>query len=331
MKLKDRFGRIHNYVRISLIDKCNLNCIYCNPTGSKSFFFPNKVILSYEELYRLIKVLVRILDVRKIRFTGGEPLIRKGVLKFFEMISELKSYYDFEIGITTNGTNLLDKLKPLQQFGVELLNISLDSLDRNKFVAITGKDKLEEVILSIEKAIETGFKSVKINTVVMKGFNDDELIPLINYFKSYPVSLRFIEYMPFANNRWEEEKFISWQSMKEIIESSLHLIEEGNAGLISKDFKVDGASLNVGFISSISNNFCDSCNRLRITATGHIKVCLFSKPAEASLKPLLGDLSVSDEKIAEFILEILQSKWEKHPDISELLELKANHMMTIGG
>lgn len=331
MKLIDKFGRVHDYVRISLIDKCNLNCIYCNPSGSKHFPSINRVILSYEELYRLIEILVATLGVRKIRFTGGEPLIRKEILKFFEMVSALKSRYDFEIGITTNGTHLLDKLEYLYQFGIGLLNISLDSLDRQKFIAITGKDKLAEVILSIQKAIETGFKAVKVNTVVIKGFNNDELISLIEYFKNYPLILRFIEYMPFTNNRWEEERFMSWESMKQQIETYYSLSELKDTGIISKNYKVDGTYLKIGFISSISDHFCDSCNRLRITATGHIKTCLFSNSTEVSLKPLLSNQAISDENIAKFILDSLQSKWIKHPGIHELVELKTNHMMTIGG
>ncbi|MEJ5351373.1 MAG: GTP 3',8-cyclase MoaA [Melioribacteraceae bacterium] len=331
MKLRDNFNRIHDYVRISLIDKCNLNCIYCNPSNTLAKLESNKSILSYEELYRLIKILVRDLEVKKIRFTGGEPLIRKDVMKFFEMISSLKQQYDFEIGITTNGTYLLDKLDGLKKFGVERLNISLDTLNKTKFIAITGKDFFNETLSAIQKSISLGFKSVKVNAVIIKKINDDELISFIEYFKSYPITLRFIEYMPFTGNQWDDSKFLSWLEMKSQIEEKYSLTEIESDGKVSKDFFVDGAKLKIGFISSISDHFCDSCNRMRITATGQIKNCLFSQPTQVSLKSLLSDNSISDDVIIEFIQNSLQSKWIRHPSAEELSQLNQNNMMSIGG
>ncbi|GMU95580.1 GTP 3',8-cyclase MoaA [Ignavibacterium album] len=331
MKLIDNFNRIHDYVRISLIDKCNLNCIYCNPSNTLSKFESNKSILSYEELFRLIKILVRDLEVKKIRFTGGEPLIRKDVMKFFEMIYPLKNKYDFEIGITTNGTNLLDKLESLQSSGVDRLNISLDTLSRSKFIAITGKDLFDETISAIHKAVQLGFKSVKINMVVIRNVNDDELINFIDYFKSYPVTLRFIEYMPFTGNQWDDSKFLGWNEIKSEIERKYLLTEIQSDGKISKDYFIGNTKLKVGFISSISDHFCDSCNRLRITAAGQIKNCLFSNPSNVSLKTLLADETISDEIIAGFIQISLQTKWQKHPNADELAALNQNNMMSIGG
>lgn len=331
MKLIDNFNRIHDYVRISLIDKCNLNCIYCNPSNTLAKYESNKSILSYEELYRLIKVLVRDLEVKKIRFTGGEPLIRKDVMKFFEMISSLKQQYDFETGITTNGTHLLDKLDGLKKYGVERLNISLDTLNKTKFIAITGKDFFDETIAAIRKAISLDFKSVKVNAVIIKNINDDELIKFIEYFKSYPITLRLIEYMPFTGNQWDDSKFLSWSEMKYRIEEKYSLTEIESDGKISKDFFVNESKLKVGFISSISDHFCGSCNRLRISATGKIKNCLFSNPSEVSLKSLLADESTSDDEIVKFIQNSLQSKWLKHPSADELATLNQNNMMSIGG
>lgn len=331
MKLIDNFNRIHDYVRISLIDKCNLNCIYCNPSSSFAHFKSNKAILSYEELYRLIKILVRDLDVRKIRFTGGEPLIRKDVLKFFEMISSLKHQYDFEIGITTNGTHLLDTIDSLRKFEVDRLNISLDTLNKTKFIAITGKDFFYEALSAIKKASELNFKSLKVNVVIIRNINDDELNDFIEYFKAFPITLRFIEYMPFTGNHWNDSQFLSWQEMKSEIEKNYSLIEIESDGKISKDYCVESTNLKVGFISSISDHFCDSCNRLRITATGQIKNCLFSNPSDISLKSLLADESISDGTIAEYIQNSLQSKWLKHPNANELSQLHQNNMMSIGG
>lgn len=331
MKLIDNFNRIHDYVRISLIDKCNLNCIYCNPSNTFAKYESNKLILSYEELYRLIKVLVKELEVKRIRFTGGEPLIRKDVMKFFEMISSLKQQYDFEIGITTNGTHLLDKLDGLKKCGVERLNISLDTLNKTKFIAITGKDFFDETLTAIRKAISLDFKSVKVNAVIIKNINDDELIKFVEYFKSYPITLRFIEYMPFTGNQWDDSKFLSWSEMKSQIEEKYSLTVIESDGKISKDFFVNESKLKVGFISSISDHFCGSCNRLRISATGKIKNCLFSNPSEVSLKSLLADESTSDDEIVKFIQSTLQSKWMKHPSADELAILNQNNMMSIGG
>jgi cyclic pyranopterin phosphate synthase len=274
---------------------------------------------------------VRDLEVKKIRFTGGEPLIRKDVMKFFEMISSLKDQYDFEIGITTNGTFLLDKLDSLHNFGVERLNVSLDTLNRTKYVAITGRDYFEETLSAIQKAVSMKFKSVKVNMVVIKNINHDELSDFVEYFKSYPITVRFIEYMPFANNQWEDSKFLSWKEMKNIIEEKFSLTEIQSDGKVSKDYFVDNTNLKVGFISSISDHFCDSCNRLRITAAGQIKNCLFSNPSELNLKSLLADETIPDERIIESIEKSLQSKWLKHPSADELSKLNQNNMMSIGG
>lgn len=331
MKLIDNYNRIHDYVRISLIDKCNLNCIYCNPLNSFIKYEFNKSILSYEELYRLIHILVRDLEVKKIRFTGGEPLIRKEIHKFFQMISDLKNKYTFEIGITTNGTNLLDKLELLYKCGVDYLNISLDTLSKEKFISITGKDYFDETLLAIRKALTIPFKSIKINSVIIKGINDNELITFIEFFSNYPITVRFIEYMPFTGNGWDNSKFVSWKDMRKIIEDYYTLKEIESDGKISKDFYVNGTQLKIGFISSISDHFCDACNRLRITATGHIKNCLFTNKSDRTLKPLLSDNTVSDEAISSFILDSLKTKWFKHPEVDELVNMHQNNMISIGG
>lgn len=331
MNLIDNFGRTHDYVRISLIDKCNLNCIYCNPDNSRARFDFNKAILSYEELYRLIKILVRDLHVKKIRFTGGEPLIRKDVMKFFEMISSIKKDYPFEIGITTNGTKLLENLEALRQFGIDRLNISLDTLSRTKFIGITGSDYFDVTLASIHKAIEIGFNNVKVNAVIIKNINDNELTGFVNYFKQSPITLRFIEYMPFAGNHWDGAKFIGWEEMKAAVEKNFELVEINSDGKISKDFLVKNSRLKIGFISSISNHFCDSCNRLRITASGRIKNCLFASATNNNLKKILSDNSVRDEEIISELQKSLQLKWQTHPNVDELLQLNQNNMMSIGG
>ncbi len=331
MKLVDSFGRIHDYIRISLIDKCNLNCIYCNPVKSFDTSLTKKDILSYEELIRLITILVKDLEVKKIRFTGGEPLIRKDIVKFFDMLCSLKKENPFEVGITTNGTCLEDKIESLNRCGLDSLNISLDTLNRQKFIAITGSDMFESTLRSINIAMNTGFKNVKVNSVIIRNTNDDELIDFIDYFKDTDINIRFIEYMPFSGNNWDNEKFLPWQEMKSRIEAKYKLVSVVQDGKIAKDFVVEGVDCKVGFISSVSNHFCDSCNRLRITASGKIKLCLFSSVEDIDLKILLSDNSIEDEIIAEVISNSLKKKWYKHPEVEELAEMNYNNMMSIGG
>lgn len=331
MVLKDIYNRNHNYIRISLIDKCNLNCIYCNPNNQLFNTQKNNSILSYEELIRLITILVRDCEVKKIRFTGGEPLIRKDIIKFFQMLSDVKKVFPFDIGITTNGTLLEDKISSVRLFGVNRLNISLDSLNRNKFIAFTGKDLLDTTLRAINKALQYDFDRVKINAVIIKNINDNELIDFIEQFKHTNLNIRFIEYMPFSGNGWDNSKFISWEEMKSIIEAKYHLQEIESDGNVAKDYLVADTNLKVSFISSISNHFCDSCNRLRITASGKIKNCLFAQSEEINLRSMLADYSVSDYEIAKNISDSLKSKWFKHPSADELAKIKYNNMMSIGG
>ncbi len=330
-KLTDKFRRVHDYLRISLTDKCNLQCLYCIPSQNQIEKFQHKNILTYEELTRLIHIFVKYFSVNKIRFTGGEPLVRKNILSFFEQVHEIKKSNHFEIGITTNGTLLEDKIESLHSFGMNRLNISLDSLQRNKFIAIAGKDLFDTTLRSINKALKFDFDKVKLNAVIIKNINDDELIHFIDQFHNTNLNIRFIEYMPFSGNGWDDAKFISWGEMKSIIETKYHLKEIESDGNVAKDFLVDGTNLKVSFISSISNHFCYSCNRLRITSSGKIKNCLFAQSEEINLKSMLADYSFGDELIAEMISNSLQNKWFKHPSTDELAKLNHNIMMSIGG
>ena len=247
------------------------------------------------------------------------------------MIFPLKNQYNFEIGITTNGTLLEDKISSLHSLGVNRLNISLDSLNRNKFIAITGKDLVDTTLRSINKGLQYDFDKVKINAVIIKNINDNELIDFIEQFKHTNLNIRFIEYMPFSGNGWDNSKFISWEEMKAIIETKYHLQEIISDGNVAKDFLFNGTNLKVSFMSSISNHFYDSCNRLRFTASGKIKNCLFAQSEEIGLKSLLSDLSISDDDIASVILKSLQNKWLNHPSADELAKLNHNNMMSIGG
>jgi len=329
--LKDKYGRVHDYVRISLIDKCNLNCIYCNPVNRKKSFVKSDEQLSAGKIIRLVKIFVTHLGIKKIRFTGGEPLLRKD---FIEILKELKIFKDithFKIGITTNGTNLEKNIIRLKDNGVDYLNISLDTLKRSSYKEITGKDLYEETINSINKSLEYSFEKIKVNAVVMKGVNDDELTDFVDYFKDTNVNLRFIEYMPFGNNDWQINGFIGCNEMKKIISEKYGLGRINHEVKIAEDYSVSGHKGIVSFISPISNHFCNTCNRLRITSAGDVKLCLFSKTNEPGLKEILSDDKYNDEDIIHYFITILNAKEEKHSEVEELIQLNNNNMLSIGG
>ncbi len=331
--LIDSFNRVHDYLRISLTDKCNLNCIYCNPSEYKINKLQKNQILSFDELLRLINIFAGRLGIKKIRFTGGEPLVRKDVLNFLQSVYSLKQKYGFETGITTNGTLLEDKLESLKEYGINKLNISIDSLNPGKYKFITGKDNLIEVLRSIRKANELNYNPLKLNVVVMKNVNDDEILDFVDFIIDSYMNVRFIEYMPFGNNRWSKNEFISFDEIKNIIEEKYQLNEiSRDKNLVAKDFSIKGHTGTVSFISSISNHFCGTCNRLRIDAQGKMKLCLFSSGEnELNFKELLNDPNYNDDNISDLIQKALLPKPQVHPDISELIKLEENNMLNIGG
>lgn len=333
MELKDRFNRVHNYLRISLTERCNLNCIYCNPGPQNIEKLQREDILNYDELIRLVKIFLNHLHIKKIRFTGGEPFERKGVLDFFEMISLIKKENVFDFCLTTNGTLLEDKLERLNTLGLNKLNISLDSLNPDKYKYITGYDHLNSVINSIHKAEDLKFDELKINVVVMKDVNDNEILDYVNFFKDMKVAVRFIEYMPFHNNSWNKNAFISSSEIKDLISRKHVLVESNyNGNKVAHNYVIPGQKCKVGFISPISNHFCKRCNRLRIQADGSLKLCLFSKSTDdISLKDYIRDTKYNDEEIAELIYKKLQSKEKEHASIKDLKFQKENNMINIGG
>jgi cyclic pyranopterin phosphate synthase len=332
-KLTDSHSRIHDYLRVSLTDKCNLNCLYCNPSSYQQNNYRRSDILNYSEILRLIKIFIGELGFKKIRFTGGEPLVRKDILTLFESVNELKSIYNFEIGITTNGTLLEDKLTSLKKFGVDKLNISLDSLKEDNFKLIAGRNNLKSVIRAINKAEELGFNPLKINVVVLKNVNDNEIIDFVDFVKNRNLNVRFIEFMPFGNNSWNEAGFISFNEIKNIVEQKYSLQEIPSIkNTVAKDFKILNHIGKVSFISSISNHFCNGCSRLRINSKGMMRLCLFSTGNnEINFKQLLSETNNSDDDICKIIYQALQQKQRQHPDVKQLIKFERNNMLSIGG
>lgn len=273
--LKDRFNRKLSYLRISVTDRCNLNCLYCAPPMANIPKISHDEVLRYEEILRVVRVGTAV-GINKIRVTGGEPLVRKGICDFLKALGQLPGIED--ISITTNAVLLKQHIKDIKSAGVRRLNISLDTLDRGRFRQITGADRFEQVWDGLMAAHAEGFSPIKLNTVAMRGVNDDELadIALLSY--EYPFHLRFIEYMPIGDNRLDAGKEILAPEIMARLEQIAPLIpiaNDRNDGPAER-YKFPNAKGEIGFIRPMSHHFCDRCNRLRLTASGQLRPCLLS-------------------------------------------------------
>lgn len=267
----DSFNRVHDYLRISLTDNCNLRCFYCMPEEEYDFT-PASRLMQASEIYDLAQVFTTN-GVRKIRLTGGEPLVRKDAAKIIRSLSTLP----VELTLTTNGARLHEFAGVLRDAGVRSLNISLDTLQADKFLFITKRDLFHQVRKNIDLMISLGLH-VKINVVVMKGLNEGEIIDFVEWTRLTPVHVRFIEFMPFTGNRWTSNKVLSLHEILGIIHTTYdHLPLKGGANDTAKGFIVPGHTGTFSVISTMTAPFCGTCNRMRLTADGKLKNCLFSK------------------------------------------------------
>ena len=303
--MKDRFDRQINYMRISVTDRCNLRCVYCSP-GSKFTFTPHEEILSYEEFLRLAGLAQR-LGISKFKVTGGEPLVRKGLTGFIASLIRMGGAKD--VSLTTNGLLLREHLPALQASGLRRINISCDSLDPGVYADITGGGRLDSVLEGIREALAAGFAPLKINAVLLKGINEDPG-PFAAFAAVHPVHVRFIELMDFSPAR---DRFISIREIKTRLESMGRLEETpGPEGAgPAKYFRFPGMAGSLGFIAPLTEHFCASCNRLRISADGRILPCLFSDRT-VDVKKLLRT-GAEDDIIMEAIRGALTDKpenWE---------------------
>ena len=318
--LVDQFSRTISYLRLSLTDRCNLRCIYCMPGESQDNdtnvktgkFLAHSDLLSYEELIRVVRLAVK-MGMNKLRLTGGEPLVRKGVLDFISQLSLLDGLE--QVRLTTNGVLLAEYAEKLYAGGIRHINVSLDTLQSEKFQKITGKDHFAKVWDGLMEAKRLGFR-IKLNVVAMKGVNDDEFMDFGKLALEQPFKVRFIEFMPVGEkNSWQKDQFIRAEEIKELI-SELGVLTpfknrhgEGPARMFdleSPDKKV-GA---VGFISPISHHFCDQCNRLRLTSEGRLRSCLLNDQ-ETDLKALLRG-GASDQEIMGSIRQTILDKPQGH-------------------
>ncbi len=316
--MQDRYGHRISYLRVSITDRCNERCTYCMPQELQEWL-PREEILTFEETLRLIRIAAE-LGVSRVRITGGEPLTRRDVIEFVRRIPEIPGIES--IGLSTNGTLLAREIGPgetiasaLRAAGVESVNISLDTLDRAVYSQITGRDFHEQVLRGIDAAIAEGFKQIKLNTVLMRERNEDQLIPLIEFAAPRDLILRFIEMMPVSTTEVLDDKnFLPILEAKRMIESRYgRLIPE-------TEFRTNGPATyyqiperrqRVGFIGAMTNlHFCENCNKLRLTCDGKLRPCLGSYLEFDIMKPMRG--GASDEELKAFFLDVVDRKPEQH-------------------
>jgi GTP 3',8-cyclase len=307
--MKDRFGRELNYLRVSVVDRCNLRCLYCMPSTGAGFEAWQD-ILSYEEIETLVRIFAE-MGIEKVRLTGGEPLVRKDI-EF--LVTKIRSIPQIkEIALTTNGIFLKEKAKDLKRAGLDRVNISLDTLQCDRFMQIARRDRLAQVLEGIEEAQSQGFYPIKINTVLMKGINEDEILDLVRFAIHKAIEIRFIEMMPTHDSIGFDSKthFFSSENAKAMIEKEYQLIPSDTYfSSPARVYSIEGTASRVGFISPLSCQFCSRCNRLRLKANGALKTCLHGKE-DLDLKALLRS-GASKEKIQRRIDEVVYDRPEQH-------------------
>lgn len=328
--LKDNHGRIVNYLRLAVTDRCNLRCFYCMPEHGLDWL-SRKDLLSYEEMFRICRLLVEN-GIEKIRITGGEPFVRKDIMKFMTALSELKGLQ--QINLTTNGVLTAPYMPELKKIGIRSINLSLDTIDRDRFFSITRRDELPNVLETLDAALSHGIE-LKINAVVMQGKNIQDIIPLVELAKTMPVNVRFIEEMPF--NGGEDHKvdhyWNHFQILQHIKESfpEIYKIPDPQFST-SYNYQIPGFKGTVGIIAAYSRTFCGTCNRLRITPQGGMKTCLYDN-GSFNVRDLMRS-GQTDEEMMNEIRAVLGNRsvdgWEAESK-RDLLNPVHESMATIGG
>jgi cyclic pyranopterin phosphate synthase len=325
--LVDTFGRVADDLRISVTDRCNFRCTYCMPAEGLAWL-PKREILTFEELTRLLGVFVG-LGVRSLKVTGGEPLVRADLPVLIRMFREAGP--ELDISLTTNGT-LLDRLAaPLAAAGVDRATISCDSLLRHRFAEMTRRDALDAVLAGMRAAEAAGLTPIKVNCVVIGGTNDDEVVDFARWARETGYEVRFIEYMPLdAERTWERDRVVPAARILDSIDAEHPLVPEDHGNEPATTFRfADGAAGRIGVIPSVTQPFCDTCNRLRLTAEGMFRNCLFALDETDLRGPLRG--GASDEELAMLIRRGLWTKWSGHRiDRPEFVQ-PARSMSMIGG
>ncbi|CAL8469439.1 g8980 [Coccomyxa elongata] len=326
--LTDTFGRMHTYLRISLTERCNLRCLYCMPEEGVDLT-PNEDLMTTDEIMRLAGLFARA-GVQKVRLTGGEPTLRRDLV---DLTAGIRSLPGIEaVGLTTNGLTLSRKLAALQAAGLNLLNISVDTLKPDRFENMTRRRGHERVMSAIHDAVALGYDPVKVNVVVMRGINDDELCDFVELTRDAPLNVRFIEYMPFDGNVWSDSKMVPYAEMMAIVQErypqGLERCRDPR-GEVAKNFRVPGFKGSVSFITSMTKAFCADCNRLRLMADGNLKVCLFGAN-EVSLRDAMRE-GASQEDLRAIISAAVDRKKAAHAGMFEIAKTRNRAMIKIGG
>jgi cyclic pyranopterin phosphate synthase len=306
--LTDAFGRKIDYVRLSLTDKCNMRCFYCLPKGTTNFEAPDNW-LTFNEIERVISAFSQ-LGVKRIRLTGGEPLVRKGVAQLAKNLTNVSGIED--LSLSTNASLLVTQAQALKDAGISRINVSLDTLDSQKFADITGGSSLQSVLDGLQKAKEVGFKPIKVNMVAMKGVNDDEFKSMVDYCVENEFSLRFIETMPMGDTGLDKNKhYLDLKIVKDQLSKEFDFVPGAlPGGGPAKYVKIKGVESYIGFITPISQHFCETCNRVRISVDGVLYLCL-GQDDKVELRPLLR-AGISQEALIEVIQKAIFLKPEKH-------------------
>ena len=306
--LIDRYGRRVDYIRLSITDRCDFRCVYC--MSEDMTFLPREEVLSLEECARLVKTFVS-LGVGKVRITGGEPLVRKNALWLFEEVGKLEGLR--ELVVTTNGSQLEHQAAALKKAGVRRINISLDSLDAERFRKITRVGDLDKVLRGIAAAKLAGFDSIKLNTVLMRGINDDEALPLLNFAVEQGIDIAFIEEMPLGEvDHARGSTYVSNDATLKLLQNHYPLVSSSETtGGPARYWRVPNSKTKIGFISPHSHNFCESCNRVRITCKGELYLCL-GQEDKVNLMPLLRAYPDDDQPLIDAILNSMQIKPKGH-------------------
>lgn len=325
--LKDTHDRIHNYLRISITDNCNLRCFYCMPEESYAFM-PSQQLMQADEILRLARLFVE-QGVTKIRLTGGEPLVRRDAKEIIRSLGTL----GVDLTITTNGTRVNHFIDDFEAAGIRSVNISLDTLRKDKFVLLTRRDQFDIVKDNIRLLLDKNFK-VKVNVVVVKGVNENELLDFIAWTKDTPIDIRFIEFMPFDGNQWKSDKLVTWKEMLEIIQEQYAVTLLENApNDTCKKYRANDHAGTFAVISTMSAPFCSGCNRIRLTADGKIKNCLFSQEETDLLQALRSEddvLTLIENSILSKHKE-LGGQFSKQFELIDANTLHNRSMIAIGG
>lgn len=325
--LTDTFGRRHSYLRISLTERCNLRCLYCMPEEGVELT-PGGELLTTAEVMRVARLFAAA-GVDKIRLTGGEPTLRSDLVPLTAQLAALPGVK--AVALTSNGLTLGHSLPALRDAGLSLLNISLDTLRPDRFVAMTRRQGHERVLGAIHRAVELGFRPVKVNVVVMRGVNDDELADFVELTRHASINVRFIEYMPFDGNVWTQPKLVTYRQMVAAVQAAHGPLVrmDDPAGEVAKNFCVPGYAGSVSFVTSMTAAFCADCTRLRLMADGNLKVCLFGAN-EVSLRDAMRE-GASDEDLRLIVSAAVDRKRAAHAGMLELAAAPNRAMVKIGG